>query len=154
MVRGLSDQLMSACSSVVSSAQGLPSTVQDQLTNARRSAEELRSSLGNTSIITPLLLERSRHLVTQVLIALHCLNRRDLFCCISGAKYILAIEFSFYCHLVQLVLPLHFYWCLNNILRVLFSRKLMHTLHKQTSILRGVCSSKCINETRTVKRML
>ncbi|XP_041646949.1 mannose-6-phosphate receptor binding protein 1 [Cheilinus undulatus] len=66
MVRGLSDQLMSACSSVVSSAQGLPGAVQDQLTSARRSAEELRSSLGNTSTITPILLERSRHQLTQV----------------------------------------------------------------------------------------
>lgn len=66
MVRGLSDQLMSACSSVVSSTQGLPGAVQDQLTNARRSAEELRSSLGNTSSITPILLEQSRHQLTQV----------------------------------------------------------------------------------------
>ncbi|XP_029938809.1 mannose-6-phosphate receptor binding protein 1 [Salarias fasciatus] len=66
MVRGLSDQLRSACSSVVSSAQGLPSAVQDQLTNARQSAEELHSSLGNTSSITPLLLEHSRHRLNQV----------------------------------------------------------------------------------------
>ncbi|XP_074524531.1 mannose-6-phosphate receptor binding protein 1 [Halichoeres trimaculatus] len=66
MVRGLSDQLMSACSSVVSSTQGLPGAVQEQLTNARQSAEELRSSLGNTSSITPILLERSRNQLTQV----------------------------------------------------------------------------------------
>ncbi|XP_034560620.1 perilipin-3 [Notolabrus celidotus] len=66
MVRGLSDQLMSACSNVVSSAQGLPGAVQDQLTSARQSAEELRSSLGNTSSITPILLEQSRHQLTQV----------------------------------------------------------------------------------------
>ncbi|XP_040895562.1 mannose-6-phosphate receptor binding protein 1 isoform X2 [Toxotes jaculatrix] len=66
MVRGLSDQLRSACSNVVSSAQGLPGAVQDQLTNARRSAEELHSSLGSTSALTPLLLERSRHHLTQV----------------------------------------------------------------------------------------
>ncbi|XP_060889266.1 mannose-6-phosphate receptor binding protein 1 isoform X1 [Labrus mixtus] len=66
MMRGLSDQLMSACSNVVSSAQGLPGAVQDQLTSVRKSAEELRSSLGNTSTITPILLERSRHHLTQV----------------------------------------------------------------------------------------
>ncbi|XP_047442403.1 mannose-6-phosphate receptor binding protein 1 isoform X1 [Mugil cephalus] len=66
MVRGLSDQLRSACSGVVSSAQGLPGAVQDQLTNARRAAEELQSSLGNTSNITPLLLERSRHQLNQI----------------------------------------------------------------------------------------
>ncbi|CAN9500517.1 unnamed protein product [Ophioblennius macclurei] len=66
MVHGLSDQLRSACSSVVSSAQGLPSAVQDQLTNARQSAEELHSSLGSTSSITPVLLEHSRHHLNQV----------------------------------------------------------------------------------------
>ncbi|KAL6107781.1 uncharacterized protein ACO6RY_18482 [Pungitius sinensis] len=66
MVHGLSDQLRSACSNVVSSAQGLPGAVQDQLTSARRSAEELHSSLGTTSTITPLLLERSRHHLSQV----------------------------------------------------------------------------------------
>ncbi|XP_030288625.1 mannose-6-phosphate receptor binding protein 1 isoform X2 [Sparus aurata] len=66
MVRGMSDQLRSSCSNVVSSAQGLPGAVQDQLTSARRSAEELYTSLGNTSTITPLLLERSRHHLTQV----------------------------------------------------------------------------------------
>ncbi|XP_068582074.1 mannose-6-phosphate receptor binding protein 1 [Cebidichthys violaceus] len=66
MVHGLSDQLRSACSNVVSSAQGLPGAVQDQLTSARRSAEELHSSLGTTSSITPLLLERSRHHLKQV----------------------------------------------------------------------------------------
>ncbi|XP_037830259.1 mannose-6-phosphate receptor binding protein 1 isoform X2 [Kryptolebias marmoratus] len=66
MVRGLSDQLKSACSNVVSSAQGLPATVQDQLTSARQAAEELQSSLGNASTITPHLLERSRHHLNQV----------------------------------------------------------------------------------------
>lgn len=66
MVRGLSDQLQSACSSVVSSAQGLPGAVQEQLSRARQSAEELRSSLGNTSTLTPVLLERSRQHLTQV----------------------------------------------------------------------------------------
>ncbi|XP_028299529.1 mannose-6-phosphate receptor binding protein 1 isoform X2 [Gouania willdenowi] len=66
MMRGLSDQLKSACTGVVSSAQGLPGVVQDQLTNARKSAEELHSSLGSTSSITPVLLERSRHHVNQV----------------------------------------------------------------------------------------
>ncbi|XP_059197489.1 mannose-6-phosphate receptor binding protein 1 isoform X2 [Centropristis striata] len=66
MVHGLSDQLRSAATNVVSTAQGLPGTVQDQLTSARRSAEELYSSLGNTSTITPLLLERSRHHLIQV----------------------------------------------------------------------------------------
>lgn len=66
MVHGLSDQLRSACSNVVSSAQGLPGAVQEQLTSARRSAEDLHSSLGNTSTLTPLLLERSRHHLTQV----------------------------------------------------------------------------------------
>ncbi|KAM9848501.1 mannose-6-phosphate receptor binding protein 1 isoform 2-T2 [Aulostomus maculatus] len=66
MVHGLSEQLQLACSNVVSSAQGLPGAVQEQLTNARRSAEDLRSSLGNTRTLTPLLLERSRHHLTQV----------------------------------------------------------------------------------------
>ncbi|XP_042339757.1 mannose-6-phosphate receptor binding protein 1 [Plectropomus leopardus] len=66
MVHGLSAQLRSACSNVVSSAQGLPGAVQDQLTRARQSAEELHVSLGSTSTITPLLVERSRHHLTQV----------------------------------------------------------------------------------------
>ncbi|KAK6314170.1 hypothetical protein J4Q44_G00156290 [Coregonus suidteri] len=66
MVRGLSDQLRSACSGVVSSAQGLPGAVQDQLANARKAAEELHSSLGNTSTLTPPLLEQTRHHLTQV----------------------------------------------------------------------------------------
>uniref|UniRef100_A0A8C3G344 Perilipin n=2 Tax=Cyclopterus lumpus TaxID=8103 RepID=A0A8C3G344_CYCLU len=70
MVHGLSDQLRSACSNVVSSAQGLPGAVQDQLTSARRSAEELHSSLGTTSTITPLLLEQSRRHLTQVRLSL------------------------------------------------------------------------------------
>lgn len=66
MVRGLSDQMRAACSNVVSSAQGLPSTVQEQLTSARNSAEELYSSLRSSSSITPVLVERSRHQLTQV----------------------------------------------------------------------------------------
>lgn len=67
MVRGLSDQMRAACSNVVSSAQGLPSAVQEQLAHARHSAEELYSSLGSSSSITPVLVERSRHQLTQVL---------------------------------------------------------------------------------------
>lgn len=66
MVRGLSGQMRAACSNVVSSAQGLPSTVQEQLTRARSSAEELYSSLGSSSSITPVLVERSRQQLTQV----------------------------------------------------------------------------------------
>lgn len=66
MVRGLSGQLTSACSNVVSSAQGLPGTVQEQISSARQSAEELYSSLDSTSSITPPILERSRHHLTQV----------------------------------------------------------------------------------------
>ncbi|KAG9351274.1 hypothetical protein JZ751_025166 [Albula glossodonta] len=66
MVRGLSAQLQSACLGVVSSAQGLPGAVQDQLASARRAAEELQSSFGNTSNLTPVLLEQSRRNLTQV----------------------------------------------------------------------------------------
>ncbi|XP_051929708.1 mannose-6-phosphate receptor binding protein 1 [Hippocampus zosterae] len=66
MVRGLSEQLRSASSNVVSSAQGLPGAVQEQLTRARRSADELQASLSDTGALTPLLLERSRHHLTQV----------------------------------------------------------------------------------------
>ena len=66
MVRGLSEQLRSACSNLVSSAQGLPVVVQDQIVNARQSAEELYSSMGTTSSITPVVLERSRHHLAQV----------------------------------------------------------------------------------------
>ncbi|KAL1022949.1 hypothetical protein UPYG_G00034610 [Umbra pygmaea] len=66
MVRGLSVQLRSACSGVVSSAQGLPTAVQDHLANARKAAEELHASLGNTSNLTPPLLEQTRHHLTQV----------------------------------------------------------------------------------------
>nr|XP_061790352.1 mannose-6-phosphate receptor binding protein 1 [Nerophis lumbriciformis] len=66
MARGLSEQLRTASANVVSSAQGLPGTVQDQLTKARRSADELQASLLDTSALTPLLLERSRHHLTQV----------------------------------------------------------------------------------------
>lgn len=73
MVRGLSSQLRLACSTVVSSAQGLPGAVQDQLSSARQSAEELHSSLGNASSLTPLLLERSRRHLTQVRTGQRCL---------------------------------------------------------------------------------
>ncbi|KAM8888587.1 mannose-6-phosphate receptor binding protein 1 [Synchiropus picturatus] len=66
MVHGLTAQLRTACSNVVSSAQGLPGAVQDQLSSARRSAEELQSSLSNSGSLTPVLLERSRHHLTQV----------------------------------------------------------------------------------------
>ncbi|XP_075895665.1 mannose-6-phosphate receptor binding protein 1 isoform X3 [Nelusetta ayraudi] len=69
MVRGLSDQMRASCSNVVSSAQGLPSTVQEQLTSARNSAEELYSSLRSSSSITPVLVERSRHQLTEVISA-------------------------------------------------------------------------------------
>ncbi|KAK2841447.1 hypothetical protein Q7C36_013026 [Tachysurus vachellii] len=66
MVHALSEQLRAACSGVVSSVQGLPNTVQEQLLNARRSAEELHSSLSKTNTITPLLLQQSRSQITQV----------------------------------------------------------------------------------------
>ncbi|CAL8254481.1 unnamed protein product [Merluccius merluccius] len=66
MVRGLTDQLQAACAGVVSSAQGLPATVQAQLASARLSAGELRSSLGSSSALTPLLLEQCRHHLTKV----------------------------------------------------------------------------------------
>ncbi|XP_061634559.1 mannose-6-phosphate receptor binding protein 1 isoform X2 [Phyllopteryx taeniolatus] len=67
MARGLSEQLRSASANVVSSAQGLPGAVQEQLTGARRSADELQASLVDAGAITPLLLERSRHHLTQSL---------------------------------------------------------------------------------------
>ncbi|XP_062854306.1 mannose-6-phosphate receptor binding protein 1 isoform X2 [Trichomycterus rosablanca] len=66
MVRGMSEQLREACTGVVSSVQGLPATVQEQLMSARRSAEELHSSLGKTKSITPTLLEQSRNQLAQV----------------------------------------------------------------------------------------
>ena len=66
MVRGMSDQLRSACLGVVSSSQGLPGVVQDQLANARQAAEDLQSSLGKTSSLTPVLLEQSRKQLKQV----------------------------------------------------------------------------------------
>ncbi|CAL8308950.1 unnamed protein product [Lota lota] len=66
MVRGLTDQLQAACSGVVSSAQGLPAAVQAQLDSARQSAGELRSSLGSSSSLTPLLLEQCRHNLIKV----------------------------------------------------------------------------------------
>lgn len=86
MVRGLSDQLRSSCSGVVSSAQGLPATVQDQLTSAKRSAEELHSSLGTTSNLTPLLLQQSRHQLTQVRVVFHPFQTVLYFCCLSLAE--------------------------------------------------------------------
>lgn len=66
MVRGLSDQLKTACSGVVSSVQGLPGTVQEQLLSARHTAEELQVSLSRTSTLTPLLLQQTREQITQV----------------------------------------------------------------------------------------
>ncbi|XP_072536855.1 mannose-6-phosphate receptor binding protein 1 [Salminus brasiliensis] len=66
MVHGLSEQLRLASRSVVSSAQGLPGAVQEQLQNARRTAEDLHASLGKTSTLTPLLLQQSRQQLAQV----------------------------------------------------------------------------------------
>ncbi|XP_059924098.1 mannose-6-phosphate receptor binding protein 1 isoform X1 [Gadus macrocephalus] len=66
MVRGLTDQLQAACSGVVSSAQGLPANIQAQLDGARQSAADLRSSLGSSSTVTPLLLEQCRSNLTKV----------------------------------------------------------------------------------------
>lgn len=66
MVRGLSDQLKTACSGVVSSVQGLPGTVQEQLLSARHTAEELQVALSSTSTLTPLLLLQTRQQITQV----------------------------------------------------------------------------------------
>ncbi|XP_026126603.1 perilipin-2-like [Carassius auratus] len=66
MVRGLSDQLKVACSGVVSSVQGLPGTVQEQLLNARHTAGELQASLSSTKTLTPMLLEQTRQQIAQV----------------------------------------------------------------------------------------
>uniref|UniRef100_A0A8C2FR63 Perilipin n=1 Tax=Cyprinus carpio TaxID=7962 RepID=A0A8C2FR63_CYPCA len=66
MVRGLSDQLKVACSGVVSSVQGLPGTVQEQLLNARHTVGELQASLSSTKTLTPMLLEQTRQQVGQV----------------------------------------------------------------------------------------
>ncbi|XP_035271825.1 perilipin-3 isoform X2 [Anguilla anguilla] len=66
MVRGLSGQVQAACSGVVSSAQGLPGAVQEQLANARQVAQELHSSLGNTSTLSPHILEQTRLHLAQV----------------------------------------------------------------------------------------
>ncbi|XP_056319777.1 mannose-6-phosphate receptor binding protein 1 [Danio aesculapii] len=66
MVRGLSDQLKTACSGVVSSVQGLPGTVQEQLLNARRTAGELQTSLSSTKTLTPVLLQQTRQQIGQV----------------------------------------------------------------------------------------
>ncbi|XP_048832282.1 mannose-6-phosphate receptor binding protein 1 [Brienomyrus brachyistius] len=66
MVRGLSVQVRTACAGVVSSAQGLPSAVQEQLSSARRAADELHSSLRDTSVLSPPLLEQSRQQLTQI----------------------------------------------------------------------------------------
>lgn len=67
MVRGLSVQVRTACAGVVSSTQGLPSAVQEQLSSARRTADQLHSSLRDTSVLSPPLLEQSRQQLTQVL---------------------------------------------------------------------------------------
>lgn len=66
MARDLTGQLRVACATVVSSAQGLPSTVQEQLLSARRTAEELQRSLVNASTLTPHLLQQTRKQITQV----------------------------------------------------------------------------------------
>ncbi|XP_028857060.1 mannose-6-phosphate receptor binding protein 1 [Denticeps clupeoides] len=66
MVRGLSGQLRAACCGVVSSAQGLPGAVQEQLLSARKAAEDLHFSLGNTSSLSPLILDHSRKQLAQV----------------------------------------------------------------------------------------
>ncbi|XP_043103837.1 mannose-6-phosphate receptor binding protein 1 isoform X2 [Puntigrus tetrazona] len=66
MVQGLSNQLKAACSGVVSSVQGLPGTVQEQLLNARHTAGELQASLSSTKILTPILLEQTRQQIGQV----------------------------------------------------------------------------------------
>ncbi|XP_026126605.1 perilipin-2-like [Carassius auratus] len=66
MVRGLSDQLKVACSGVVSSVQGLPGTVQEQLLNARHTAGELQASLSSSKTLTPMLLEQTRQQIAQV----------------------------------------------------------------------------------------
>ncbi|KAF4072641.1 hypothetical protein AMELA_G00265370 [Ameiurus melas] len=58
--------LAGAPEQLLKSVQGLPSAVQEQLLNARHSAEELHSSLGNTRTVTPLLLQQSRNQLTQV----------------------------------------------------------------------------------------
>lgn len=66
MVRVVSGQLREACSGVVSSVQGLPTSVQEQLLNARRSAEDLHASLVGSNAITPKLVQQSREQLTQV----------------------------------------------------------------------------------------
>lgn len=66
MARDLTGQLRAACSTVVSSAQGLPSTVQEQLLNARHTAEELQRTLGNATTLPPQLLQQTRNQITQV----------------------------------------------------------------------------------------
>jgi len=113
MVHGLSDQLRSTCSGVVTSAQGLPGAVQDQLTSAKRSAEELHSSLGTASTITPVILEQSRHHLNQVLIASHY-RLPQCFCFAASAKLniVSRVKFFFsffFCAITsQLVLPITF----------------------------------------------
>ncbi|XP_063057688.1 mannose-6-phosphate receptor binding protein 1 [Engraulis encrasicolus] len=66
MARDLTGQLQTACATVVSSAQGLPSAVQEQLLNARHTAEELQRSLGNAKNLTPHLLQHTRTQIAQV----------------------------------------------------------------------------------------
>lgn len=92
MVRSLSEQLRSACSNVVSSAQGLPGVVQDQITNARQSAEELYSSMGSTSSITPVMLERSRYHLAQV---------QTLLCCLLSTYPQFFFSFSGLCLVIE-----------------------------------------------------
>ncbi|MGH0181082.1 UNVERIFIED_CONTAM: hypothetical protein FKN15_005752 [Acipenser sinensis] len=69
MLRSLTLQLRSACGGVVSSVQGLPQHVQEQLAEARRAAEQIQSSLGAAGSFGELsapLLAQSRQQLTQV----------------------------------------------------------------------------------------
>ncbi|XP_041085467.1 mannose-6-phosphate receptor binding protein 1 isoform X2 [Polyodon spathula] len=69
MLRSLTLQLRSACGGVVSSVQGLPQHVQEQLAEARRAAEQIQSSLGTAGSFGELsapLLAQSRQQLAQV----------------------------------------------------------------------------------------
>ncbi|XP_034775576.1 perilipin-3-like [Acipenser ruthenus] len=69
MLRSLTLQLRSACGGVVSSVQGLPQHVQEQLAEARRAAEQIQSSLGAAGSFGELsapLLAQSRQQLAQV----------------------------------------------------------------------------------------
>ncbi|MBN3315553.1 PLIN3 protein, partial [Atractosteus spatula] len=66
MARGLSAQLRAACSGVVSTAQGLPVSVQEQVAAALRAAEELQASLGGATSFSDPLLAQSRARMAQV----------------------------------------------------------------------------------------